>query len=84
MSHVLGKEYGKYIDVMAVLPGPTKTNMITFDAPLVIYPKQHVKWALSDLGYNRQTFGHYQHWIYVNAYRLPLFEAWYATLRKNK
>jgi short-subunit dehydrogenase len=63
-SDVLRKEVGEYIDVMAVLPGPTRSNMITFDGIFVINPEQHVRWALSDLGYNKQTFGHYQHWMY--------------------
>ena len=83
LSKVLSKEYGKHLDIMGVLPGPTRTNMITFDAPLVIKPHQHVRWALSDLGYNIQTFGHYKHWIYCNAYRYPLWESWYNALRQR-
>ncbi|CAI2359074.1 unnamed protein product [Moneuplotes crassus] len=81
LSDVLRKEYGEHIDIMAVLPGVTKSQMITFDAPFVLQPEQHVRWTLSDLGYNSQTFGHYKHWIYGNAYRLPGFEAFYTRLR---
>lgn len=84
LSSVLNKEVGEHIDVMAVLPGPTRSNMIKFDGPFVIDAERHVRWALSDLGYNKQTFGHYKHWIYANGYRLPLFESWYTGLRERR
>jgi len=83
LSDVLYKEVGDAIDVMAVLPGPTKSNMVKFNAPFVIKPEQHVRWALSDLGYNKQTFGHYKHWIHTNGYRLPLFDAWYTAMKEK-
>lgn len=84
LSDVLNKEVGEYIDVLAVHPGPTRSNMIKFDAPFVIQPHQHVERALSNLGKETETFGHYQHWLYCNAFRLPYFGTWYGKIRAKR
>ena len=82
-SNVITKEYGEFIDVISIHPGPTKSNMIRFYGPLVISPEAHVKWALSDVGYDYETLGHYHHYIYCGAYRLPFFEKWYTWMRNS-
>lgn len=82
-SNILTKEVGEFVDVMAVHPGPTKTNMIRFMGPFVATPTQHVSWVLSDLGYNDQTFGYYQHYLYCQAYRVPYFGVWYTWMRNS-
>ena len=84
LSSVIRKEVGDYIDVLTVLPGPTLTNMIRFKGLVIVDPDKHVKWALKDLGYNKETYGHYVHLFYRNAYRLPLFETGFACWRDKK
>ena len=66
---------------MTVFPGPTLSNMIKFKGMFVIQPEQHVRWALSDLGYIKQTYGHFRHYLYCNAYKLPLYEYYYTQMR---
>ncbi|CAI2376035.1 unnamed protein product [Moneuplotes crassus] len=82
-SDVIGKEYGKYIDVMAIIPGPTVSNLVSDNAPLVIQPDLHARWVLSDLGYNTETFGHYKHWMFTNIFGLPLLGTQFARMRKS-
>ncbi|CAI2375225.1 unnamed protein product [Moneuplotes crassus] len=80
-SDVIGKEYGKYIDVMVTTPGPVISNMVNEKAPFVITPEAHARWVLSDLGYNTETFGHYRHWMSTTMFRLPLLGTQFIKMR---
>jgi hypothetical protein len=44
--------------------------------PTKIEPNQHVRWALSDLGYETETMGHYFHYLHVTLHSMrsiPLY-----------
>ncbi|CAI2375772.1 unnamed protein product [Moneuplotes crassus] len=73
-SDVLRKEYGEHIDVMTILPGPTKTNLMKREGGLIATASQHARWSLSDVGYNSESFGHYKHCIFRSIFKMPLVE----------
>lgn len=78
LSEVTAKELAdKNIDVMSVLPGPTRSNMTRYDAPLVIKPEQHVSYALSAVGYQYLSYGHYYHYLYTIACKFSIFNEFY-------
>jgi short-subunit dehydrogenase len=66
LSHVLNKEYGEWVDFMAVTLGPTETKLLGKVTIITIKPEQNVRNVLARLGHESETFGHWKHILYYH------------------
>jgi len=61
LSMGMQRSYPNEIDVMTVLPRSVKTNMNTGGTPFTIRPVTHAKAVIDQLGWEKETVGHWWH-----------------------